>query len=152
MARWTDICSRKNYSPPTLIPHSGRIWIELFVHLWSVFHTATRVNFLKHKFNDLTFQLKTLQWIPPALWIKPKFLLYPSVCACEVTSVVSKFLRPHGLQPARFLCPWDSPGKNTRVGCYALLQRLFPTQVAMSLSLLHWESSSLPLVPPGKPL
>ena len=70
--RWTDICSMKNYSPPTPIPHSGRIWIELFVHLWSVFHKAARVIFLKHKFNDLTFQLQTLQWIPPALWIKLK--------------------------------------------------------------------------------
>ena len=25
-------------------------------------------------------------------------------------------LWPHGLQPTRFLCPWDSPGKNTGVG------------------------------------
>ena len=31
-------------------------------------------------------------------------------------------LRPHVLQPARLLCPWDSPGKNTGVGCRALLQ------------------------------
>ena len=30
--------------------------------------------------------------------------------------------RPHGLQPARLLCPWDSPGKNTGVGCHFLLQ------------------------------
>ena len=30
------------------------------------------------------------------------------------------FLRPHGLQPARLLCPWDSPGKNTGVGCHFL--------------------------------
>ena len=30
-------------------------------------------------------------------------------------------LRPHGLQPARLLCAWDSPGKNTRVGCHVLL-------------------------------
>ena len=28
----------------------------------------------------------------------------------------------------RLLCPWDSPGKNTRVGCHALLQGIFPTQ------------------------
>ena len=27
-------------------------------------------------------------------------------------------LWPHGLQPARLLCPWDSPGKNTGVGCH----------------------------------
>ena len=26
------------------------------------------------------------------------------------------------------LCPWDSPGKNTGVGCHALLQGIFPTQ------------------------
>ena len=30
-------------------------------------------------------------------------------------SVVSNSLWPHGLQPARLLCPWDSPGKNTGV-------------------------------------
>ena len=30
-------------------------------------------------------------------------------------------LWPYGLQPARLLCPWDSPGKNTGVGCHALL-------------------------------
>ena len=42
-------------------------------------------------------------------------------------SVVSDFLRPHGLQPARLLCPWDSLGKNTGVGCHFLLQGTFPT-------------------------
>ena len=33
------------------------------------------------------------------------------------------------LEPTRLLCPWDSPGKNTGVGCHALLQRIFPTQI-----------------------
>ena len=28
----------------------------------------------------------------------------------------------HGLQPTRLPCPWDSPGKNTGVGCHFLLQ------------------------------
>ena len=36
--------------------------------------------------------------------------------------VTSNSLWPHGLQPARLLCPWDSPGKNTGVGCHFLLQ------------------------------
>ena len=36
-------------------------------------------------------------------------------------------LRPRGLQPTRLLCPWDSPGRNTGVGCHFLLQGLFPT-------------------------
>ena len=31
-------------------------------------------------------------------------------------SVVSNFLRPHGLQPARLLHPWNSSGKNSGVG------------------------------------
>ena len=29
--------------------------------------------------------------------------------------------RPHGLQPTRFLRPWDFPGKSTGVGCHCLL-------------------------------
>ena len=35
-------------------------------------------------------------------------------------------LWPHGLWPSRLLCPWDFPGKNTKVGCHFLLQRIFP--------------------------
>ena len=37
-------------------------------------------------------------------------------------SVVSDSVRPEGLQPTRLLRPWDSPGKNTGVGCHFLLQ------------------------------
>ena len=43
-------------------------------------------------------------------------------------SVVSDSLHPHGLQPTRLLCPWDSSDKNTGVGCHFLLQGIFPTQ------------------------
>ena len=31
-------------------------------------------------------------------------------------------VRPHRRQPTRLLYPWDSPGKNTGVGCHFLLQ------------------------------
>ena len=37
-------------------------------------------------------------------------------------------LRPYGLQPTRFLCPWNFPGKNTGVGCYSPPRGIFPTQ------------------------
>ena len=37
-------------------------------------------------------------------------------------------LRPRGLWPARLLCPWDSPGENTGLGCHVLLRGVFPTQ------------------------
>ena len=49
-------------------------------------------------------------------------------CAVLSHSVMSNSLRPHGLQSARLLCPRNSPGKNTRMGCHALLQGIFPTQ------------------------
>ena len=35
---------------------------------------------------------------------------------------MSDSVRPHGWQPTRLPCPWDSPGKNTGVGCHFLLQ------------------------------
>ena len=35
---------------------------------------------------------------------------------------MSNSVRPHGLQPTRLRHPWDSPGKNTGVGCHFLLQ------------------------------
>ena len=31
-------------------------------------------------------------------------------------------MRPHRWQPTRLPCPWDSPSKNTGVGCHFLLQ------------------------------
>ena len=49
-------------------------------------------------------------------------------CYVLSRSVVSDSLRPRGLQPARLLCPWDTPGMNTGVGCHALLQGVFLTQ------------------------
>ena len=35
---------------------------------------------------------------------------------------MSDFVRPHKRQPTRLCRPWDSPGKNTGVGCHFLLQ------------------------------
>ena len=55
--------------------------------------------------------------------------------------------------PTGFSCPWDSPGKDTGVGCHALLQGIFQTQGSKLhlLHFLHWQVGSLPLVPSGKP-
>ena len=51
-------------------------------------------------------------------------LPFPSLiyCCCCVASVVSDSVRPHRWQPTRLPHPWDSPGKNTGVGCHFLLQ------------------------------
>ena len=43
-------------------------------------------------------------------------------------SVVSDSLRPHRLQPARLLCPWDFLGNSTGVDCHFLHQGIFPTR------------------------
>ena len=51
-------------------------------------------------------------------------------------SVLSDCLRPHRLQHARLLCPWNSPGKNTGVGCHSLSQGIFPTE-GSNPGLLH---------------
>ena len=51
-------------------------------------------------------------------------------------SVMSDCLKPHGLQPARLLCPWDSPGKNIETGSHSLLQEIFMTQ-GLNSHVLH---------------
>ena len=51
---------------------------------------------------------------------------YLSFCifaaAAPVASVMSDSVRPHRRQPTRLSRPWDSPGKNTGVGCHFRLQ------------------------------
>ena len=82
----------------------------------------------------------SLQWIA---W----YVNYISCCCCLV---VKSYLTPSGLQPARLLCPWDSPDKNIGVGCHFLLQRILPnpgiesTSPALAAGFFTTE-------PPGKP-
>ena len=45
-----------------------------------------------------------------------------TAATAKVASVVSDSVRPHRRQPTRLPCSWDSPGKNTGVGCHFLLQ------------------------------
>ena len=64
-------------------------------------------------------------------------------------SVLSDSLWPHILQPARLLGPWNSPGKNTGVGCHSLLQGIFP-ELGIQPRSLALQADSLPSEPPGK--
>ena len=61
---------------------------------------------------------------------------------------MSDSVRPHRQQPTRLPCPWDSPGKNTGVGCHFLLQCMkvkSETQVTQScLTLGDPTDCSLP--------
>ena len=60
----------------------------------------------------------------------------------ESYSVLSDSLQPH-----RPYSPWNSPGQNTRVGSYSLLQGIFPTQ-GLNPGLPNCRLTSQP---PGKP-
>ena len=66
-------------------------------------------------------------------------------CVCS-HSFGSDSLRPHGL--SRFLCPWDSTGRNTGVGSHFLLQGIFLTQGLNThlLFLLHWQEDCSSLI------
>ena len=62
---------------------------------------------------------------------------------------MSDSVRPHRRQPTRLLCPWDSPGKNTGVGCHFLLQCMkvkSESKVAQSCPTL---SDPMDCSPPG---
>ena len=53
---------------------------------------------------------------------------------------MSDSVRPHRRHPTRLLHPWDSPGKNTGVGCHFLLQFMkvkSESEVAQSCLTLH---------------
>ena len=66
-------------------------------------------------------------------------------------SFVSNSLRPHGLYPARLLCSWNSPGKNTGVDRHSLLQRIFRTQ-ELNPGLLHCRQILYLLSHQGSPI
>ena len=68
---------------------------------------------------------------------------------------MSNSVQPHRWQPTRLPCPWDSPGKNTGVGCHFLLKcmkvkvksvsrvRLLATPWTAANRLLHpWDFAS----------
>ena len=59
---------------------------------------------------------------------------------------MSNPLRPQGQWPARLLCPWDSPGKTSGVGCHSLLQGIFPTQ-GLNLHFFASQADSSPSEP-----
>ena len=63
--------------------------------------------------------------------------------SCSVDS-----LRPHGLQPTWFHCPWNPLGKNTGVGCHSLLQGIFPTQRLNQAGSPKLQADSLPFESP----
>ena len=73
-------------------------------------------------------------------------------CVQATLQLYTAICNPVDYSPPGSSVHGDSPGKNTGVGCHALLQGIFPTQGLNQnlLYLLRWQLGSLPLVPPGK--
>ena len=83
---------------------------------------------------------------------KEKSCIILHMCACaKLLHLCLTLCNPMGCSPPS--SSWDSPGKNTGVGCHALLQGIFLTQGSNScfFPLLYWQVGSLPLVLAGKP-
>ena len=62
---------------------------------------------------------------------------------------MSDSVQPQRRQPSRLPCPWDSPGKNTGVGCHFLLQGM---KVKSESEVAQWcqtPSDPLDCSPPG---
>ena len=90
----------------------------------------------------------TAAYQAPRPWNLPRILESESEHVGH--SVLSDSFRPHGLEPNKLLCPWNSPGKNTRVSCH------FPSPEDLPDSGIEPESLALAgrfftTKSPGKP-
>ena len=76
----------------------------------------------------------------------------PCVHVCSIAKLCLTLFDPESHKawtPARLLCPWDSPGKNTSMSGHFLLQGIFPTQGLTHTSCIAHRF--FPAEPPGKP-
>ena len=116
--------------PISIIPLVDSVHIEILVVAWGWGMGR------EHRRWPLTEWSFFLQW-----WeyseIRQWWELHCSVLYTVLSrSVMSNSLWPPWMQPTRLSVPGDSPGKNTGVGCHALLQGIFPTQ-GSNPGLLH---------------
>ena len=116
-------------------------WICIVSGMW-VFYVCLRSDWRSSKF--LFFVNLFLIMIVPLPGYDPSLLqdistFHSCPCIWKVKVLVTQScwtLQPHGLWPTWFLYPWNSPGKNTGVGCHFLLFGIFLTQ-GSNPCLLH---------------
>ena len=70
-------------------------------------------------------------------------------CCCQAASVASDSVLTHRRQPIRLPHPWDSPGKNTEVGCHFLLQCMKVKSESEVAQLCPTLSDPMDCSPPG---
>ena len=137
---WTEHSSWREYSSchQTRIKH---IALNLTLTIKDVFCFASpspvpSLPFSSGLFLDLEFQSKILS------------LKDVHECMLSHFSHVQLFVT-QGLYSPPGSCPWDFPGKNTGVGCHALLQGIFPTQrlnpglLRCRRILYHWATGEV---------
>ena len=83
---------------------------------------------IEHRFSfkcEFRYQAKSVVNFPVSLSTCPNFPKPSSAAAAAAKSLQScpTLCDPHRQQLTRLPCPWDSPGKNTGVGCHFLLQK-----------------------------
>jgi len=128
-------------------------WIFSWKHTHT--HKCTHAHVPKHTHKDTLmvffFPLKKLQ-----LFQKPFpeiFIFHFPNGVCISHSVVSDSLWLPGLYSLpRLLCPWNSLGRNTAVGCHSLLNSGDLLNSGIKPGSPAEQADSLPTEPPGKPI
>ena len=131
------------------------IELKLLKYLWIILlqNLHLVLIFLKNKWILSAVVLKSRLWfdnfyIHISPWIAPaklhllqrQSLSERVLCMlhCCSATIVPDSLWPYGLWSSRLLCPWDSPGKNTGIGCHALLQKSSWPRDHQSPALAGW--------------
>ena len=91
---------------------------------------------------------KSLQMVITAMKLKDAYSLegklWPT-CLPAKSLQSCPTLWPHRRQPTRLLCPWDSPDRNTGVGCHSWLSAMYANLFCKLISLLViWQTKSVP--------
>ena len=110
---WLDLLAVQGTLKSLLQHHSSKA--SIFCH--SAFFTIQ----LSHSYMATGKTIALTRWTfvdkVMSLLFNMLYAAAKSLQSCPTDSV-----RPHRQPPTRFLCPWDSPSKNTGVGCHFLFQ------------------------------
>ena len=131
MIQHLDVLSMQllcTFDPPVLFAWRNPLHFLLFLHISSAQLSIFLSPFRGHQpYRVFRGPLSRLLYVPPLGCHSAScitFFNYEKV----LRSVMSDSRWPHGVYPTKLLCPWNSSGKNTGVGCHSLLQGIFLTQ------------------------
>ena len=107
---------------------SSTISFRILIHQLVPFHSIISLKLFNGSLSRLEAQMySSMSYLKNKY--KPLLTISFPLAMCMLKLLPScPTLQPCGLQPSRLLCPWDSPAKNTGVGCHAFLHGIFLTQ------------------------